>query len=61
MAAPQTKTCKRCKQTFSLYSERCPHCGKDSEYGTQAGGLLFTLGLLMLAPIFMVIIIWWLW
>jgi hypothetical protein len=61
MATAQTKICPRCKGTFSLYTERCPHCGKDSKVGTQAGGLLFTLGLLMLAPIAMVIVIYLVW
>lgn len=61
MAAADTKVCPRCKGKFSLYSERCPHCGKDSTVGTQALGLLFTLTLLMLAPIAMVILIYFLW
>ena len=26
-----TQVCKRCKKVFPLYSERCPHCGKDSK------------------------------
>ena len=59
---PKTEqVCTRCHGVFSLYSERCPHCGKDSKVGTQAMGLLFTLGLLMLAPIAMVILIYFIW
>lgn len=59
---PKTEqVCARCGGVFSLYSERCPHCGKDSKVGTQALGLLFTLSLLMLAPILMVILIYFLW
>lgn len=54
----QTQICKRCHGEFSLYSERCPHCGKDSKYGTQAMGLFVTLGLLMLAPIAMMILVY---
>lgn len=55
--AAQTKVCPRCQKTFSLYSERCPHCGKDSNVGTQAMGLFVTLGLLMLAPIAIMLLI----
>ena len=55
--AVQSKTCPRCKKEFSLYSERCPHCGKDSNVGTQAMGLFVTLGLLMLAPIAIMLLI----
>ena len=55
------KVCTRCNKVFSLYSERCPHCGKDSKVGTQGAGLLFTLGLLMLAPIAMLLLIWIFW
>lgn len=58
MAAQQTRVCTRCKKEFSLYSERCPHCGKDSVVGTQALGVLVTIGLLMLAPIAILILIW---
>jgi predicted amidophosphoribosyltransferase len=55
---PQTKICPRCHLEFSLYSERCPHCGKDSKYGTQAMGLFVTLGMLMLAPILIMLLIY---
>lgn len=58
MAAQPTRTCTRCKKDFSLYSERCPHCGKDSVVGTQALGVLVTIGLLMLTPIVILILIW---
>ena len=54
----KTQICTRCKGVFSLYSERCPHCGKDSKYGTQAWGLIITLGMLLLAPIFIMILIY---
>lgn len=48
----QTRTCTKCGGVFSLYSERCPHCGKDSKYGTQSLGVLITIGgLLFLTPI----------
>ena len=60
MPAPQTRNCTRCKKDFSLYSERCPHCGKDSVVGTQALGVLVTIGMLMLTPIVILILIWWL-
>ena len=55
--APKTKVCPRCKHTFSIYSERCPHCGKDSNVGTQAMGLFVTLGMLLLAPILIIVLI----
>lgn len=55
--ASKTKICPGCGKPFSLYSERCPHCGKDSTVGTQRLGLLFTLGMLMLAPILIMILV----
>ncbi len=58
MAEQKMRTCTRCKKEFSLYSERCPHCGKDSVVGTQALGVLVTIGLLMLTPIVILIMIW---
>ena len=48
----RTQVCKRCGGVFALYSERCPHCGKDSKYGTQSLGVLVTIGgMLVLTPI----------
>lgn len=58
MAAQKTRICSRCKGEFSLYSERCPHCGKDSVVGTQALGVLVTIGLLMLTPIVILILLY---
>jgi hypothetical protein len=33
---------------FSAYTEKCPHCGKDDKHGSQLGGVVITLGILIL-------------
>lgn len=57
----RTQVCKRCGGVYPLYSERCHHCGKDSKYGTQSIGLLITIGLLLFALPFAVILMFFLW
>lgn len=54
------QVCKGCGGVYPLYSERCHHCGKDSKYGTQGIGLLITIGMLLFALPFAVILMFFL-
>jgi uncharacterized OB-fold protein len=43
----QQRPCKACGKPFSAYTERCPHCGKDDKHGSQLGGVVITLVILI--------------
>jgi uncharacterized OB-fold protein len=44
----QQRPCKACGKLFSAYTEKCPHCGKDDKHGSQLGGVIITIGILIL-------------
>lgn len=55
------RPCKACGKMFSAYTERCPHCGKDDKHGSQLGGVIVTIGLLILVlPATLIALILWL-
>ncbi|HQY89320.1 MAG TPA: hypothetical protein PK402_11725 [Tepidisphaeraceae bacterium] len=56
-SAPK-KICRGCKQEYIAFSERCPHCGKDSKIGTQQSGVFFTFAfLLLMLPVAIIVLV----
>lgn len=54
-----TRPCKGCKQAFSAYVEKCPHCGRDDAHGSQLMGVIVLVGILMLLlPILAIAMLW---
>lgn len=50
---PNAKRCRGCGRLMHRQAERCPHCGKDDVYGTQKGGVVVILVLLLVATFVM--------
>lgn len=52
------KICRGCGQEFIAFSEKCPHCGKDSKIGTQQTGVFVTMAfLLLMLPIAIIVLV----